>query len=216
MMKQKPTFLLAFIAAIVLLAVAASSQLTVDATGPVRDRLRKPTAGHASSMGRKLSLQIAVDVHGISPDASIPTDVEFVLTNSGKTHFTIPVSPHPGDLEPADAKVAYSVTVLSLYMTSDMKREKKLSGGAELYGSRDWPGTLVSIVPGESVRVLTRVALPPILNADRASETIFIAHAVMDDQAIHTVDGQTIEDTKELGSATSAEYTPHSFLTRRD
>jgi hypothetical protein len=211
-MKQKSTFLFGLTASVVLSVVAALSQSTVDATGPIRDRLRKPTAGHASSTGRKLPLQIAIEVHGVSPEVSIPTDVEFVLTNSGKDHLTVPVSPNPGDLEPADPKVGYSVTVLSLYITSERKGEKKLPGGADLYGSRAWPATLVSLAPGESIRVLARVTLPPIRITDQANAIAFFAHGVLDNQTINTVDDRTVEDTQEIGSATSPEYTAQSLL----
>ena len=207
-MKQKTTSLFGLIAAIALSAVYALGQLTVDATGPLRDRLRRPTAGHGGSIGRELPLKLAVEVLGGSPDPAISTEVQFILTNSGKNPLTIPVSPNPGDLEPADPKVRYSVRVLSLYITTDRKREKKVPGGVELYGNRGWPGTLMSLAPGESVRVLARVALPPIPIPDQDSGMVFVGHAILDNQAVHTVDGQTFEDTQEIGSATSTEFTP--------
>jgi hypothetical protein len=86
-----------------------------------------------------------------------------------------------------------------------------LSGGAQLYGNRSLPASLVSLAPGESIHVLTRVAFPRLSDAESSSAGPFVAHAVLNDQVIGLVDGQIFENTQEFGSAVSAEYSPKSL-----
>ena len=42
-----------------------------------------------------------------------------------KTVLTLPISPHPRDLEPSDPNTSYSIEVLSLYVTSGRRQEYK-------------------------------------------------------------------------------------------
>jgi hypothetical protein len=188
----------------------ALAQVTVDATGPIRDRARTATSGHVGSIGRKLQVQITIEVTGV-PDVDGSSDVTFILTNSGKKELLLPVSPNPADLEPADSK-SYSVKQLSLYITSDQKQEQVLTGGARLYGNRTFAGTLVSLAPGESIRVLARVAFPNLSGAEQSGSGPFVAHAVLNDRVTSLVDGQIFENTQEFGSAISAEYSPKSLF----
>jgi hypothetical protein len=78
----------------------ALGQLTVDATGPIRNRTREATQASGSGVGRKLPLQVAIRISVSAPDASGRTLVEFTLTNSGVKALTLPISPHSADLEP--------------------------------------------------------------------------------------------------------------------
>jgi hypothetical protein len=210
-MKLTSTSLFIFTVSIAFFSFSFSGQVTVDATGPIHQRLRNAGAGSGSGIFRKLQLQIAIEVPRASPNDNRPTEVDFILTNSGKDELTIPISPNPGDFEPADPKVSYTVKLLNLYITTDM-RQGILPGGADLYGNRAFPGTLVTLAPGKSVRVLTRVALPLVLVADQTSTAVFVAHAVLNDETIRTVDGQTLVDGQEIGSATSPPYTLKSLF----
>src|SRR6266446_3707349 len=88
---------------LVLFSVGASCQMTVDAIHPTHERTRQPTMGGGGGSGRKLPLRVSVEFRGPSHDGNGKAIMEFILTNSGKTEFTIPVSPNPGDLEPPDA-----------------------------------------------------------------------------------------------------------------
>jgi hypothetical protein len=156
---------------------------------------------------------VVIEATGSAPDADGKTLVEFVLTNSGKSDVTLPISPHPGDLEPSDPRAAYTLMTLGLRISLSKKPAIIFSGGAELYGSSDVPGTLVRLAPGESIRVLTRVAL-----AERVSPKgeEFDASASLDYETLKTVDRQLVSDSKEIGFARSQEYTLDSLLRARD
>ena len=205
-----------FSISVTLCSAAMMAQVTIDATVPIRGRIRNPTAGHGGSVGRKLPLRVELETRGSPPDEKGLTEVEFILANTGKEPLTLPISPHPGDMEPSDPKVSYTLQVLHLYVTSDKRQELTISGRTDLYGKRDSPEAFVKLAPGESIRVLTRVALPTDPSLNGAAQAVFVAHVVLDDETIKTRDGQTTEDTQEVGSAGSSEYKPQSFYKRPD
>jgi len=209
--KMRPgSSLLTLGAPLLLFSIAAANQLTVDATGPVRERPRVATAGHVGSIGYKLPLQIAIEVQGVA-DRGGKTEVDFVLTNSGKTDLLIPVSPNFGDLEAKERKQGYAVNHLILYLTFDQKRESILPGVANLYGTRVFSGTLVALASGESIRILTRMVLNSDSAPERATNRVYVAHTVLNVETTKTVAGQTFEDVQEVGSAVSGEYTFRSL-----
>ena len=189
---------------VALLTMSAFGQLVVDATVPIRGRLRNPTAGTSGSIGRKLAMQIAIETTRTSPNDSWRAEVDFILKNTGKVVLTLPLSPHPGDLEPANAR--YSVEVLSLYVTSGKRQDSLLSGRTSLYGSRVSPETLVKLAPGESIRVLTRIGVPQ--DSAGTADQVFVGHASLEHQTVKTTNGQTIDNTREVGSASSSDRTP--------
>ncbi len=200
---------------VALLPLAAFGQLAVDATVPIRERLRSATTGTSGSIGRKLAIQVAIETTRTSPNDSGMTELDFILTNTGKTVLTLPISPHPRDLEPTDPKTDYTVEVLRLYVTSDKRQGLALSKTTDLYGSRMSPETLVKLAPGESIRVLTILVLPRDPHTSEAGET-FVAHAVLDSETIRNINGQTVSNTQELGSASSIEYASRSLYKRSD
>jgi hypothetical protein len=192
------------VAMAVLLSISAPAQLTIDATGPHKEP-RKTSGGRGGGIGRKLPLSVAVEVTVAPVSENGKTIVEFFLTNSGKEGLRIPIS--PDDLEPAGSQADYSFKLLSLYVTSDARRERILPGGAHLYGNDD-SATLITLAPGEAIRVRAKVALPPASGADKRSTAVFVAHAMLADVTITTVNGKSLMDvTEDLGSAKSPEYT---------
>jgi hypothetical protein len=172
-------------------------------------------AGHSGSAGRKLPLQVAVEVHPSSSKAENGrTLVDFILTNSGKKNLAIPVSTNPDDLGQAD-----SFLNLWLYITSDKRHETVLQAGTDrlnpfvnLYGSHAVQGTVVTLLPGESIRVRAEVSLPPVSNTDQENALVLVAHVVLDRKTITSANGQPIMDSHEVGSATSSEYTREALL----
>jgi hypothetical protein len=88
-------------------------------------------------------------------------------------------------------------------------------GGADLYGSAALPGTLMNLAPGDSIRVLTRVALPEVGGAGPRTET-FDASASLVYETIRTVNGQIFSDSQEVGFAKSREYTIESLSRLHD
>ncbi len=189
---------------LLILSASVCGQITVDATVPIRKRVRETMAGRGSGTGRRLPVKVAIEVYGY-PIASERTRVDFVLTNSGKEDIILPVSPHPGDFEPTDPKSSYAVKLLNLYVTSDKNHRTLLPGGADLYGNRAFPDSLVRLGPGDSMRVLTRVALP-------TKGEAFVADIMLIDQSVKIVGGEGLTETNLVGSATSQEYTLQSLL----
>jgi hypothetical protein len=192
-------------------ATVALGQLTVDATGPIRERHREATSGRGGSVGRKLPLQVAIETTGAPPDENGKTVVDFILTNTGKNDLTLPISPHPRDLQPSDPKARYTVRCLGLRMSSGKAPWTIFPGGADLYGRDSIPGTLITLAPGESIRVLTRVALPR-NSAPNSGAGVFVAGAILNGETIKIVNGQTVSDMQEIGSAGSSEYTPEALF----
>jgi hypothetical protein len=197
-------------ASAVLLVVSALGQLTIDVTGPVRERQRNPTFGSGGSSGRRLALQVTFEVQASSQDAHGRTYVDFTLTNNGKTSLTLPISPHPGDLEPKDAKATYTVEHLTLYLASETgskaeKRSTVLPGGANLYGQSEFPETLTILKPGESVKFLTRVAVPHDSGTPSPDSITLVANAWLYQETIRPMGDQIKSEEEEIGSATSAE-----------
>lgn len=210
----------AFCAAIVLVATSTSlAQLVVDARGPIREKLKPSSAGSGGGIGRKLPLQVAIELHVPTRNGNQSTEVEvdFILTNSSAKEFlTIPVSPHPGDLEAANPKASYSLRRISLYLTSTSKGERSmLPGAVHLFGSDAFAGTLTTLPPGKAIRVLARVTMQP-TPAASGNSAVLVAHAVLSDETTRVVDGNSFTDSEEIGSAISPEYTPEALLKSAD
>jgi hypothetical protein len=196
---------------VLFLAIAAISQVTVDATGPIRERQRSATAGHGGGVGRKLALRVAIELHTPSPNANGATVLDFVLTNSGEGDLTLPISPNPGDMEPMDPTASYTLKCLSLRVTSDKKAASILPGGADLYGSPSFPATLTTLASGSSIRVLARVVLPPV-SYSSTNTSVLVGSAMLNEETVTTLKGKTFLDTREIGFARSAEYSIESLF----
>jgi hypothetical protein len=192
-----------FAAAVLLCPIVSVGQVIVDATVPVHERLRNPTAGHSGSFGRELPVTVALEV----PAGG--AELNFVLTNTGTTPLIVPVSVHPGDLEPANPAIPYTVQALHLFLSSGSKETAILpTGKADLYGSETTPQTLVKLLPNESLQVLTCLMPDEI----RAKGTTFVAHAILESETVKTIRGDTTEDSQEIGSSQSPIYTFNSLF----
>jgi hypothetical protein len=183
----------------------ASAQLTIDASGPTRERHRQPSSGSGGGTGYKLPIEVAVKAIAGAPDENGRTLVEFALTNTGRKQLAVPISPHPGDLEPEESKASYTAKMLNIYLTLDTverasRQQVTLPGGAYLYGSSDSPGTIVSLATGESINVLAPVALP---STDSDNGRVIVGRVSLNDETIKTVRGQTSSEVKEIGCSES-------------
>jgi hypothetical protein len=185
--------------------LATTNQTVIDARVPIRERMRNPTAGHTGSIGRKLPMQVGVDFPQWQMDAEGRTEIAFTLTNNGEKAFTIPASPHPGDLEPVDKAIPYALQHLHLYLTSNRDNEAALAGEAHLYGNAQHSETLLTLSPGDSVRVLARVKIPSGMSNVK-DPLLLIGHAVLNDEKISTADDQTFLEIEEIGAAKSPAY----------
>jgi hypothetical protein len=161
------------------------------------------------------------EVHAASQDAQVRTYVDFTLTNNGQTNLALPVSPHPGDLEPKDPKATYTVQHLALYLTSETgpkaeKRSTVLPGGANLYGQSAFPETPTILKPGESVKFLTRVAVPHDFGTPSPGSITLVANAWLYQETIRSTGDQLKSEEEEIGSATSAERPSALFKRAND
>jgi hypothetical protein len=103
---------------------------------------------------------LRVDPVEINPE--IPFEAEFRVFNTGRVPLELPVSPHLSDLQPSDASVEFSYfsfTLVAMATTEPQHAELRSLGFVELYGSPEHGETMVSLKPGEWIRVKTNMKL---------------------------------------------------------
>lgn len=81
---------------------------------------------------------------------------EVTVENIDSTPLRIPFSPHLADLQPEDPakKFAYSELQLVLWVAAGEAWSVNTGGGISLYGADNRAGTMVTLSPGESVRIV--------------------------------------------------------------
>lgn len=81
---------------------------------------------------------------------------EVTVENNGFTPVRIPFSPHLTDLQPKNPaeKFAYFALEITLWIASSERWSTNTGGGVILYGSNDHPNTMLTLNPGEWVRVI--------------------------------------------------------------
>lgn len=101
-------------------------------------------------------------------DPKRPFEVEFKVKNTGKVPLQLPVSPNLSDLQPSDASAEFTYVSLALSIT--VTENQNSEGYVELYGKTDVPNTVVTLNPGEWLRVEAKPnfheTLPPSGNID--------------------------------------------------
>jgi|SRR5579872_2538627 len=210
-MRNRKLFL--YLVFIVTVTTRGVSQLTIDATGPVRQLKHEPTSGRGGVVGpRRLSLRLSINVPSAVRDAAGTSLVEFILTNTGTSPITLPTSPNPGDFEPPDPATPYSVMVLGLNISRKGKPGSFLKGGAILFGNESISESVARLAPGNFMHILARVALPE-REGQGAEE--FVADASLTNQTIKTESGKLVSDSQEIGYAQSEEYSFNSLLQAR-
>lgn len=175
-----------FISVLLLTAVLAHSQevKSIDLTNVVqRTELRYPpdptlndATGFGGGYGGLMILEgapdfrdpheLGVHIENISPheiDPKQPFEVEFKVLNTGLASIEVPISPHLSDLQPSDESRAFeylSIELLLSLMNADPQGPQIQSEtGIELYGSEDHEGTVLTLKPGEWIRVKAKVKL---------------------------------------------------------
>ena len=88
-------------------------------------------------------------------DGDEPT-FEVRIENTGSTPLRIPFSPHLADLQPANPALtfAYSELRIVLWIAGGEKWSTNTGGNAVLYGANDHANTMLTLSPGEWVRVI--------------------------------------------------------------
>jgi hypothetical protein len=96
-------------------------------------------------------------------DPKQPFELELKVLNTGKVPLQLPMWPHLSDLQPSDASATF--TYMSLALSVSPVEDRSSIGYVELYGKADMPSTLITLGPGEWLRVEARVHfelnLPP-------------------------------------------------------
>jgi hypothetical protein len=84
-------------------------------------------------------------------DPKRPFQVVFKVLNTGAVPLQLPIGPHLSDLQPEDASATFKY--LSLALSVSPIEDRSSIGYVQLYGKVDAPGTLITLNPGEWLRV---------------------------------------------------------------
>jgi hypothetical protein len=80
---------------------------------------------------------------------------EVTVENAGATPVRIPISPHLADLEHKDAAQEFAYYELQIVLWIDADNwSTNTAGGATLYGANDNANTMLTLNPGEWIRVI--------------------------------------------------------------
>jgi hypothetical protein len=126
---------------------------------------------------------------------------EVTIENIGSTTVQIPFSPHLADLQPEDPSLKFTYLDLSVVLWLGGKQWETTAAGvaASLYGADGHPETLLSLQPGESVRVTGKAKFRPL------GESHVVGHPSRGDTIEHANARSTITRTETmLGATTSA------------
>lgn len=95
---------------------------------------------------------------------SEPIEAEFKVLNTGRAPIEIPVWPHLSDLQPSDESLTFTYLSLGLGIRVSVEGPDVFSlGSVELFGSSDDARTVLTLRPGEWIRIRANVKLsgPP-------------------------------------------------------
>jgi hypothetical protein len=82
---------------------------------------------------------------------------EVTVENAGATPVRIPISPHLADLQHKDAAQEFAYYELQIVLWIDADNwSTNTAGGATLYGANDNANTMLTLNPGEWIRVIAR------------------------------------------------------------
>ncbi len=105
---------------------------------------------------------------GVVIDSVVPRDLtldpfeaELRIINTGLVPVDLPVSPHLSDLQPADEWQVFQYLSLALQVTLSVTEPVQAFGMGyiELYGSVKHEGTMLTLRPGEWIRVKAKLKL---------------------------------------------------------
>ena len=116
------------------------------------------------------------------------TKFEVRIENIGSVPIEMPFSPHLADLQPADAsqKFGYSVVRVEFWIGGTRWETTDSRGEAALYGANQHPGTMLTMHPGEWVRIIGKAALPEeVMSFVRNGDAVNHANAQL---SIHQVE----------------------------
>lgn len=103
---------------------------------------------------------------------------EVTVENAGSSPIRIPFSPHLADLQPRDAskKFAYSELHVVLWIGAGEKWSSNSGGGVTLYGDEEHSDTMLSLNPGQWVRIVGRGKFD--VPRDQLSDQLIHSHEI--------------------------------------
>jgi hypothetical protein len=83
---------------------------------------------------------------------------EVIVENAGSAPIKVPFSPHLADLQPQDPAQEFGYQELQIELWIEAGEQWSANGGgsAILYGAADHANTMVTLNPGESVRIIAK------------------------------------------------------------
>jgi hypothetical protein len=107
--------------------------------------------------------RLGVELDSVTPnDITLdPFEAEFRVLNTGLVPIEVPVSPHLSDLQPPEEWQSFPYLSLALMVSLSAIGPAQASGvgWVELYGSAEHEDTVVTLKPGQWVRVKAKVKL---------------------------------------------------------
>ena len=101
---------------------------------------------------------VSLDRFSYTPEQQ--AEVEIKIENAGSVDMTIPLSPHLADLQPADETLPFNYSSLSLSMDIEGLHGRRVSRPTmDLYGRPEVEGSLITLKPGEWIRVRVQTSL---------------------------------------------------------
>lgn len=85
--------------------------------------------------------------------------VEFRILNTGLVPIEVPIFPNLSDLQPPDETKSFNYLSLALVVKLEGPAEGMGFGRVELYAATDHEGTIVTLQPGQWVRVKSKMEL---------------------------------------------------------
>jgi hypothetical protein len=85
-------------------------------------------------------------------------EAEFKVFNSGIVPIALPVSPHLSDLQPGNDSIEFNYLSLAL-VVHNAPAHMPVLAFAQLYGSMEYPDTILLLQPGEWIRVKANLKL---------------------------------------------------------
>ena len=107
------------------------------------------------------ALGVSLDSVGQTDITLDPFEAEFRIMNTGLVPIDLPVSPHLSDLQPADEwqRFQYLSLVLEVRLAATTPVQGLGFGYVELYGSVEHEDTIVTLKPGQWIRVKANLKL---------------------------------------------------------
>jgi hypothetical protein len=92
-------------------------------------------------------------------DPTQPFEAEFRVLNTGLAPMELPISPNLSELQPEDESATFSYFSLALNVEPESEdgREMHFFASLELYGSPDHEESMLTLKPGEWIRITAKV-----------------------------------------------------------